>query len=782
MAKLKIYGKSEPSVGIKEYYSIYDLFGSSTTVQLAGPNFQNIPDDQIKWSVWILLGGSWIKTEENNKTGATVEYTFSPKSLKRKGIRMLVDINGEKAVLDIKTKQAVESKIMFVELLDINKKKPTQLFKYGQTLIARVHCVNMEKFPISVTLWEDDGGKGKENATDIKIDEKKGNVLDGIVDVEFYLDPAQAWLANIKPDANASNEGAFHEYYVTAEFYKKVSKPSKNVDVINPDYKDDPYAQNSKPETKKETQTPAEKKGPSQKEQKGITKSDRKAYDYAEKKVAVETTVSFDPTQNFVDSMMMVGSKDSIWNKDHKKDGCQNCIDPVTAGQLKRIFTKTDMGVLETVASIYTKYMKELNMDTCWNKAHFFAQAVVESGKELTVSGAGESFDYSAEDLHLGRWNKGRTQRDIIFSYFTAHKEEAYKYGRIKEVINGKKVTTQYANEEMIAKLAYGPNSNKGKELGNTQPNDGWDLRGRGLVQLTGRSGYEYANKYTKRENADIVENPDLIVTNPAIAVLSSMAFFKWKGITKIANEEKDNTELVSKIVGNDVPLANGKRNHAEKQEVFTNNTSIVFETSNCKYGENEDKTDLKIQQGINWLESIAIDQELAEEKSNYKVLYSQIGDRTSQQGEDVMDCSELVCRYLKKIEWSSKVLSMNTSALYNYAKNNSKWLEKHDSTSYKPKVGDIFIWKNDAGSNGHTGVVISFDKTKDIVTTIEAIQSIETPEDMGKEIQLQGVVKLKWKRMSKHLINHPVRTTRYTASTCRFYTPKVHYSKQDKK
>ncbi|GAA3758982.1 M23 family metallopeptidase [Flavobacterium ginsengiterrae] len=323
MAKLKIYGKSDPSVGIKEYYSIYDLFGSSTTVQLAGPNFQNIPDDQIKWSVWILLGGSWIKTEENNKTGATVEYTFSPKSLKRKGIRMLVDINGEKAVLDIKTKQAVESKIMFVELLDINKKKPTQLFSYGQTIVARVHCVNMEKFPIYVTLWEDDGGKGKENATDIKIDEKKGNILDGIVDVEFYLDPARAWLANIKPDANASNEGAFHEYYVTAEFYKKVSKPSKSVDVINPDYKDDPYAQKpapkqQEPETKKETQTPAEKKGPSQKEQKGIAKSDRKAYDYAEKKVAVNTTVSFDPTQNFVDSMMKVGSKDSIWNRKDK--------------------------------------------------------------------------------------------------------------------------------------------------------------------------------------------------------------------------------------------------------------------------------------------------------------------------------------------------------------------------------------------------------------------------------------------------------------------------------
>ncbi|GAA3771747.1 hypothetical protein [Flavobacterium ginsengiterrae] len=421
MAKLKIYGKSEPSVGIKEYYSIYDLFGSSTPVQLAGPNFQNIPDDQIKWSVWILLGGSWIKTEENNKTGATVEYTFSPKSLKRKGIRMLVDINGEKAVLDIKTKQAVESKIMFVELLDINKKKPTQLFKYGQTIIARVHCVNMEKFPISVTLWEDDGGKGKENATDIKIDEQKGNVLDGIVDVEFYLDPAQAWLANIKPDANAANEGAFHEYYVTAEFYKKVSKPSKNVDVINPDYKDDPYAQNSKPETKKETQTPAEKKGPSQKEQKGIAKSDRKAYDYAEKKVAVEPVVGFNPAQEFINSMMMVNVGDAIWNKEKGVCFCNKNFEEkdvrklvkllkgsetIWEGQALRRGGRVPCNINDKSFATLTKSLNEsfkrYKINTCIQKIHFLAQVCEETGT-FTLSEEIRGEFISSQSVYKGR-------------------------------------------------------------------------------------------------------------------------------------------------------------------------------------------------------------------------------------------------------------------------------------------------------------------------------------------------------------------------------------------
>ena len=772
MSSLKINGTSMPVVGVKEIYSVLHITDSKIPQNQLYNDNSSVFENQIKWFIYVLDRGNWRLAKGNEKTGETVDFTFTQTSLKWKEMKMIVHAYGQKAMIDIKPQKASQGKILYVELLDKNYTIPTRPFAYGDWIIARVHCVDMERFPLTVTLWEDDGNKTRQNTTNVKIETKKGAVINGTADVAFYLNPSHMWLANAKLAPGDKNEGEFHEYYVTAEIFEKVSKrtPSKNANIPNPDYK---------PEIPKQP-IPAEQKGPSKKETKGIAKSDKKVHDYHEQKVAVKKEVWKDPFIETINSLMTVNVGDSWWKKEDAC-GCNNCIASVTAAQLVKIFTNTDYAVLEIVAKIYTKYMKELGMDTCWNKAHFFAQAVVESGKELKVSGQGEGFNYSADDLHLGRWNKQKTKRKIIFSYFASHREEAYKYGRIKELRNGRLVTVQSANEEMIAKLAYGPNSAKGKELGNTQPNDGWDLRGRGLVQLTGRSGYEYANAYTKREGSDIIKNPDLIVTNVAAAVLSSMAFFKWKGITKIANE-KIYTEAISKRVGNDVQLANGKRNHAEKQEVFTKNTAIVFEINKCKYGEDQNATDLKIQQGTKWLESIAIDQGLAEDKLNYKVLYSNDRDRTSTKGEDTMDCSELVCRYLQKIEWSSKVLSMNTSGLYNYAKNNSKWLEKHDSTDYDPKIGDIFIWKNDAGSMGHTGIVINFDKTTNIVTTIEAISSTEQPEGLNKSIKLQGVVKLKWKKLSKHLINHPVSTARYTASACRFYTPKIHYSKQDKK
>ncbi len=185
---------------------------------------------------------------------------------------------------------------------------------------------------------------------------------------------------------------------------------------------------------------------------------------------------------------------------------------------------------------------------------------------------------------------------------------------------------------------------------------------------------------------------------------------------------------------------------------------------------------ELDIKSGIEWLDSIAINQEKAGVKSNYKVLYVQEGPklRTSDSDEALKysDCSELVCRFLNKIGWSKKVKHLNTSALYSFAQKNPNLLEKHDK-DYVPQKGGIFLWANKAGSNGHTGIVVDYDSKIDVVTTIEAINFKERPYGATSSIKLQGVVKAKWKRKSSHLMSHPLITTRYEAHPCRFYSPK---------
>jgi len=266
MSKLKIFGKANPVVGKKEYYSIHDFFGSSNPTSFDQSQFQSLSDEQIKWSIWILYGSTWTKISENNKTGKTVHYTFSQKSLNRKGIRMLVDANGEKAVLDIKTEKATQGKILHVDLLANNYNKPTRPFAYGDWIIAKVHCVDMELLPVKVTLWEDDGDKTKQDTTNVRIETKTIDIINGAAYAKFYLNPSHAWLANAKLAKGDKNEGAFHEYYVTAEIFEKISKrvASKNTNVPNPDYK--PEAQAHK------KQIPAQKKGPSKKEEKGRRK------------------------------------------------------------------------------------------------------------------------------------------------------------------------------------------------------------------------------------------------------------------------------------------------------------------------------------------------------------------------------------------------------------------------------------------------------------------------------------------------------------------------------
>lgn len=274
-------------------------------------------------------------------------------------------------------------------------------------------------------------------------------------------------------------------------------------------------------------------------------------------------------------------SKANVNRTEPEKGGCPRCREEWTdmLPRLQKIFKEVSSEKLSTVARIYTRYMKELRMDTCWIKAHFFAQAYKETGGKLDVK-KGESFNYYWEiiptKLSAFRTDKGRFY--------------ARQWGRAEKK-STKANAVSKENQIKIANYAYSYEFSKGKELGNKYPNDGWHFRGRGLIQLTGRACYTAIEKilHDIGYSCDItssIEKSDQVGKNFELAVVASMAFFKWKNVDmyRLCNGNK-NTTGISTIVGmKETNKDTGKSNYEEKQEAFTNRTSVAFMVDNCKW------------------------------------------------------------------------------------------------------------------------------------------------------------------------------------------------------
>lgn len=100
-----------------------------------------------------------------------------------------------------------------------------------------------------------------------------------------------------------------------------------------------------------------------------------------------------------------------------------------------------------------------------------------------------------------------------------------------------------YARQpQKIASRVYGGRMGNGPEA----TGDGWRYRGRGCIQLTGKSNY-LAFSTDIFGDTQIVDNPDVVATDVGICVQS--AFWYWK-INAIAQLEGDVKAATKKING----------------------------------------------------------------------------------------------------------------------------------------------------------------------------------------------------------------------------------------
>ena len=111
-------------------------------------------------------------------------------------------------------------------------------------------------------------------------------------------------------------------------------------------------------------------------------------------------------------------------------------------------------------------------------------------------------------------------------------------------------VYRKYFNESNVKEYARKPvkiaNYVYDKRYGNTKPGDGSKYIGRGLIQITFYNNYKEVGK---RIGVDIINHPELVSDDPRVAIASACAFFQWKGLNKLADNE-DMIKITKKIQG----------------------------------------------------------------------------------------------------------------------------------------------------------------------------------------------------------------------------------------
>ncbi len=184
---------------------------------------------------------------------------------------------------------------------------------------------------------------------------------------------------------------------------------------------------------------------------------------------------------------------------------------------------------------------KKFNITTNLRLAHFLSQCSHESGGFKSIR---ENLNYS-EELLLKTFK----------SDFDVNKD------KVISEIESRRAKLIARKPEEIGNFVYANQNGNGNEASG----DGWNFRGRGYIQLTGRSNYK---KFSDFIGEDCISNPDLVATKYPLA---SAAFFfnnnKLWDICDGGSDEEDVKKLTKRVNGG----LNGIEDRQKKFKVYFN-------------------------------------------------------------------------------------------------------------------------------------------------------------------------------------------------------------------
>jgi putative chitinase len=203
----------------------------------------------------------------------------------------------------------------------------------------------------------------------------------------------------------------------------------------------------------------------------------------------------------------------------------------ITEENFKTIIPDVNWNYAKQYIPLFETILPEYGIDTPLRKAHFLAQITHESGGFKFVK---ENLNYSAKALYA------------VFRKYFPNMATANQYAR---------------QPERIANVVYA------NRLGNgtTVSGDGWNYKGRGLIQLTGKDNYQ---TFSTATGTNFVANPAL-VEQAQWALSSACWFWKSKNLNRYADAD-DVIMVTKRINGGTNGLANREHYLEEYKKLYS--------------------------------------------------------------------------------------------------------------------------------------------------------------------------------------------------------------------
>lgn len=205
---------------------------------------------------------------------------------------------------------------------------------------------------------------------------------------------------------------------------------------------------------------------------------------------------------------------------------------------------------LQATSECDTEHSKQIWFFTAEEFKKRFIKALYDAMKAFKIDSKNDRAGFLANVEH-------ETQGFIKPIENTGYTIENWrKFAKNKEIISvanwiaekGDKAEEEFSKLTPQDKMNIMYSKNK-KNLGNIDPNDGWDYRGRGAFHLTGRDNYTRFGRSINKEK-EIVADPDLIAYDLYLAAQSAAWYWKVGSQQKMEKEPKATTASERAIDG----------------------------------------------------------------------------------------------------------------------------------------------------------------------------------------------------------------------------------------